>query len=203
MLAPAPVAGDNGIMLSTPRLILRDFNEDDFAAVHDYASDPLVTQYMEWGPNKPEDTHAFLQRKVENRRKTPRMEYDFAVVLKGDAALIGSCAVALKKPEHREAMLGYVFNRHYWGQGIATEAARAVVNFAFEELHLHRVAAMCNVHNPASARVMEKLGMQREGRLREHCFERGRWQDSFLYAVLEQEWKKSNSREGVRASNGR
>ena len=176
-------------MLSTERLILRDFNEDDFAAVHAYASDPMVTQYTDWGPNTEDETRAFLGRALDRRHVSPRTEFDFAIVMKGDATLVGSCGLYVKHPEHREGMIGYVMNRHYWGQGIVTEAARAVAGFAFQQLHLHRLYATCDVENAASARVMQKLGMHREGHLREHLFERGRWRDSYIYAVLEQDWQ--------------
>jgi len=188
-LARQPGAQDNGCVLSTGRLILRDFNEDDFAAVHAYGSDPLVTQYTDWGPNTPDETRAFLGRAVARRHASPRIEFDFGIVLKTDAMLVGSCGLYVHKPEHREGMLGYVINRHYWGQGIATEAARAVVQFAFEQLGLHRVYATCDTENAASERVMRKLGMRREAHFREHLWQHERWRDSYVYAVLEGEWR--------------
>jgi len=72
----------------------------------------------------------------------------------------------------------------------ATEAARALLTFGFGQLRLHRIFATCDPANTASARVLEKIGMQREGLLREHEWVKGRWRDSFLYAILDHEWKK-------------
>jgi ribosomal-protein-alanine N-acetyltransferase len=84
----------------------------------------------------------------------------------------------------------YLLNRQYWGHGYATEAVRAVLGFGFRELGLHRVYATCRPANVASSRVMEKVGMQREGHLRRHRWMKGAWHDSLLYAILEDEWPK-------------
>ena len=93
-------------------------------------------------------------------------------------------------PPNRGAWIGYCFNRRYWGRGYATEAARAVVDFGFASLGLHRIFATCAPENTASARVLEKLGMRREGHMARHKWVRGRGRDSCLYAVLEDEWRR-------------
>ena len=174
--------------LETDRLFLREFEEDDLQAIHEYASDPKVVRYMGWGPNTEKDTQKFLQRAFEQQRNQPRTDHDLAIILKAENHLIGSGGLYIGNPIHKEAELGYSLNRRFWGQGYATEAARAFVAFGFEELGLHRVYATCDPANVASARVMEKIGMQREGHLREHRWMKGKWRDSYLYAILEQEW---------------
>ena len=94
---------------------------------------------------------------------------------------------------------GYMFIHCLWvvgkskGQGYATEAARALVSFGFGTLRLHRVFATCDVRNVASARVLEKVGMRREGHCRGDKWVRGQWRDSYIYAMLEDEWSKSGS----------
>ena len=175
--------------LETERLILREFEESDLQAIHEYASDPEVVRYMEWGPNTEKDTREFLQRAFDQRRKQPRTDYGLAVILKAETGLIGSGGIYIASQAHNEAELGYCFNRRFWGHGYATEAARAFVAFGFRELGLHRIYATCAPANAASARVMEKTGMQREGHLREHRWQKGRWRDSYLYAILEREWE--------------
>jgi ribosomal-protein-alanine N-acetyltransferase len=100
--------------------------------------------------------------------------------------LLGSCGLDVIS-EH-EASLGYGVAPAYWGRGYVTEAARALVAAGFRELRLHRVTATCQPENTGSARVLEKLGMTREGHLRRHVWQRDRWRDSYLYAVLEDEW---------------
>ena len=90
--------------------------------------------------------------------------------------------------------MGYEFNPDYWGRGYATEAAREMLRFGFEELQLHRITAGCIADNAASAHVLEKIGMKLEGRLREKEFFKGRWWDHLWYEILEQEWKDSVQR---------
>ncbi len=173
--------------LETERLILREFEESDLQAIQEYASAPEVVRYMGWGPNTEKDTREFLQRAFDQRQKQPRSDYGLAVVLKAENRLIGSGGIYIN-PDHKEAELGYCFNRRFWGQGYATEAAKAFTAFGFEKLGLHRVYATCDPANVASVRVMQKIGMQREGHLREHRWIREKWRDSYLYAILEQEW---------------
>ena len=91
--------------------------------------------------------------------------------------------------EEGTGVFGFVLHKHYWGFGIATEAAQAVVRFGFEQLGLHRVVAECFVEQVASARIFEKLGMRREGHFRKNALKAGIWRDTYLYAVLNEEWR--------------
>lgn len=174
--------------LQTERVMLRDFEEADWEAVHCYASDPDVVHYMSWGPNTEEDTRGFIQRKLAEQRQAPRTRFDLAVMLRAEDRLVGTCGIVVSCPEHRGAWSGYCFNRDYWGHGYATEAARAIIAFGFEQLDLHRISAICDPRNTASARVMEKSGMRREGHLLKDLWQKGEWIDSYIYAILEQEW---------------
>ena len=99
------------------------------------------------------------------------------------------CFLTLRYDELRRGEIGYLLDLRYWGRGYATEAARAVLDFGFRELDLHRVYATCRPANVASIRVMEKLGMRREAHFRQHRWMKGAWQDSYLYAILDHEWK--------------
>jgi RimJ/RimL family protein N-acetyltransferase len=103
--------------------------------------------------------------------------------------LIGACDIFVSPSESREAHLGYILHPGFWGRGYMPEAARAVLKFGFEELGLHRIYAECHPRNTASARVMEKIGMRREGHFKENDWIKGQWQDSLVYAILEWEWK--------------
>jgi ribosomal-protein-alanine N-acetyltransferase len=167
----------------TERLLLREFVRSDWRAVHQYASDPEVVRYLTWGPNTEKETRAFIRSILRARRRGGRAGYDLAVVLRSEDRLIGGCAI------HPATWIGYVFNRACWGRGYATEAARALLALGFDGLGLHRVTATCDPQNLASARVLEKSGMQLEGRLREHVWQRDRWRDSLLYAILEDDWR--------------
>ena len=99
----------------------------------------------------------------------------------------------MKSADAHEADIGYELDPPYWGHGYATEAARAIVRFGFTRLRLHRIWSWCIADNVGSARVLEKVGMRREGRLRENAYFKGRWWDTLLYGMLEDEWRASES----------
>lgn len=154
--------------LTTECLILREFKEKDWQAVHEYASDPEVVRYLTWGPNKGEDTRAFVRRAIVRQQEQPRQNYELAVMLKEEDQLIGGCGINVSDRHHKEAWIYYFLNRSYWGRGYATEAANALLEFSFSKLKLHRIFATCNPENSTSISVLDKVGMQREGCLRQH-----------------------------------
>ncbi len=174
--------------LETRRLILREFRAGDLDAVHAYGSDPEVVRFMPWGPNTPEETRRFLQRKFDEQAADPRPTYDVAVVERASGRVIGSVGLRLNA-ERTQAALGYCYARHAWGRGIATEAAWAMLRFGFEELGLDRIHATCDAQNIGSARVLEKIGMRREGHRIEDILQDGRWRDTLAYAILAREWR--------------
>jgi RimJ/RimL family protein N-acetyltransferase len=171
------------------RLFLRDLVMSDKHAVHEYASNPEVVRFMDWGPNTEDETVEFIAKSISTQNEKPRRNFDFAIVLKDTGKLIGGCGIHVSNPENREGWLGYCLNRNYWGKGYATETGRGLIKFGFEKLNLHRLFAACDPENLASAHVLEKSGMKREGHLREHRWSKGKWRDSYLYAILEQDWK--------------
>ena len=154
--------------LQTERLILRDFREEDWQAAHEWGADPKVVKYMPFGPNTEDETKTFINRVLNNQKAQPRISFNFALINKPDNRLIGSCRIKIKSVDSKEGEIGYALNRRYWNQGYMTEAARSVISFGFIQLGLHRIIATCDPANTGSYRVMEKLGMQREGYLREH-----------------------------------
>lgn len=169
------------MLLETKRLIIREFTFEDFSAVHLYASNPEVAKYMIWGPNTEEETKAFIKRTIDMQQESSRTGYELAVILKENGQLIGGCGI---HAEGTNGEIGYCFHPDYWGYGYASEAAKALLTFGFQELKLHRIYATCRPSNIGSAKVMEKIGMKREGHLREHMLVKGEWKDSFLYSIL-------------------
>jgi ribosomal-protein-alanine N-acetyltransferase len=177
-------------VIQTKRLVLRDFEEADWKSVHDYASDQEVVRYMDWGPNTKEESKDFIQRALAHQKETPRNNFTLAIVLKARNTLIGGCGIYVSNPDNREGYIGYVLNRNFWGRGYATETAQALLEFGFNQLKLHRIFATCEPENTASARVLEKIGMRREGHFREHKWAKGKWRNSLLYAILDYEWTR-------------
>ena len=182
------------LSLQTRRLELREFAPDDAAAIQEYAGDVDVVRFLDWGPNAPEDTAQFLARARAARDAVPRAAYHLGIVLRAGGALIGGCRIEIRSAENENGDLGYVLGRRHWGRGYATEAVQSLLDFGFRRLELHRIWATCDVDNHASARVLEKVGMRREGRLRQIARRHGEWRDSYLYALLGPEWAASPNR---------
>jgi RimJ/RimL family protein N-acetyltransferase len=176
------------MLLKTERLLLREFVDEDWSALHDVESLPEVARYQHFEARTVEESRAYVRGAVEGAREEPRLTYDLAVVLVGEDRLIGRVGLGITDREIGEAVLWYTLHPAYWGQGYGTEAARALVDVGFRELGLHRIWADCDPRNAGSWRVLEKLGMRREGHLRENAFIKGEWVDSLIYGILAREW---------------
>ena len=133
----------------------------------------------------------FVQMFIGQQAEQPRRKFQLAITLPDDEQVIGNCGIR-RKPEHDwEADIGFELAPEYWGRGYATEVTLDMVNFGFRELELHRISSSCIADNAASARVLEKVGLRPEGRLRENEYFKGRWWDTLLYGILEREWRTS------------
>ena len=177
--------------LETDRLLLRKFTEADFAAVHSYASCAENTIYMLWGPNSEEQTRAFIASAILAANENPCTNYQFAAILKSTNKLIGACNLARIRSD--EAEIGWILHRDYWKQGYGTEMGKALLDFGFEELLLRRVFAFCDAENYGSYRVMEKIGMHREGLYIEgrpaNKLSDKKYSDELSYAILKAGWE--------------
>lgn len=176
------------MLLTTERLLLREFEPGDWRATLAYQSTPEYLRYYPWTRRTEEGIRNLIERFIAWSRELPRRKFQLALVLKADGQLIGNCGIRVNPANPWEADIGYELDHHYWGHGYATEAARALLGFGFEELALHRIYANCLTENTASARVLERIGMRREGHVRENEWMKGHWWDTFLYAILDHEW---------------
>lgn len=152
--ADARNAPAEGLVLRTERLVLRPFRESDFDAVHEYASDFETTAYLRWGPNRPEDTRAFLAE-VAGGRLAPR-QFDFAAAEAAGGRLGGGLRLLERAPRRYE--LSFVFARRVRGRGYATESVRLLLRFAAADLAAEEVFALVVPDNPASRRVLVRCG---------------------------------------------
>ncbi len=175
--------------LVTDRLLLREFVEKDWRAVLAYQSDARYLKYYPRTRRTAEQVRDFVRGFIEWQGERPRTKYQLAIVLRTEGQLIGTCGIRMETADFRRANIGYEIAPTYWGKGYATEAARAIVAFGFGELRLHRIWARCVAENAASYRVLEKVGMRREGRLREEEWMKGRWWDTLVYGILDHEWR--------------
>jgi [ribosomal protein S5]-alanine N-acetyltransferase len=176
------------MQLSTPHLLLRPHRVDDWPAVHAYVNHPEVLRYRPDDLRTPQDIQTHLQLLVAAQQRQPRTSYHFALIVLTEKQLIGWCGLSIKDDAGQIAELGYDLDYHHWGKGYATEAARAVVEFGFTQIGLHRIFAECHPANSASQRVMQKIGMSYEGQLRKNAWVKGSWWDTCVYSILEEEW---------------
>lgn len=173
----------------TERLILREFVIDDWPDVLAYQCDSRYFRYYPWTDRTQVEVRDFVQMFLDQQAERPRRKFQLAITLMDNGQLIGNCGVRRKAENDWEADIGYELAPDYWGKGYATEAALAIINFGFQELKLHRISSQCIVENTASARVLEKVGLRLEGRLRENEYFKDRWWDTLQYGLLESEWK--------------
>jgi RimJ/RimL family protein N-acetyltransferase len=180
--------------LTTDRLTLREFTENDWPAVLAYQQDPRYLRTYEWTERTVPDVQAFVQMFLDNQAAQPRTKFQLAITLKTTGQLIGNCGLRLKSAHALEADIGYELSPEQWGKGYATEAAQAMVNLGFSEFNLHRISAWCLADNVGSVRVLEKVGMKLEGKLRENEYFKNRYWDTLLYAILENDWQNLQNR---------
>ena len=169
--------------LETPRLILREYTEDDVPAVLAYQGDPRYLRYYPWQERTFDDVQRFVRRFIDWQAESPRRRFQLAVLLRESGALIGSCGVRRKPNDDTEADIGFELSPEHWGRGYATEAATAMAAFAFRDLGMHRLSSWCIAENAASARVLVKLGMSLEDRLTATERFKGRDWDTLLYGM--------------------
>ena len=179
--------------LETPRLILREYAEDDSAEVLAYQGDPRYLRHYPWEERTPEDVRRFVQQFIDWQSESPRRRFQLAVLLRESGALVGSCGVRRKPDDDTEADIGFELSPEYWGRGYATEAATAMAGFAFRELGVRRLSSWCIAENATSARVLEKLGMSLEGRLPAAERFKGRDWDTLLYGMTRERWEQGQA----------
>lgn len=193
-LLPAPA-------LQTARLRLRAFEDGDAGDLFALHSSAYVLRYWDsppWSERERAEKFIAACRRMEQEGTGARLAVDR--VSEGVGTFIGWCSLSGWNPVYRSASLGYCFSDAAWGHGYATEAAGALLGWAFGALDLNRVQAEADTRNVASARVLEKLGFLREGTLREDCVVDGEVSDSWVYGLLRREWRPVGEAAAVAAA---
>ncbi len=173
--------------LETERLVLRPFGLKDAPEVQRLAGDWAIADTTGVIPHPYEDGMAEEWISTHQDAFDKAQEVNFAITLKPCGTLIGAIGFRDIVKGH-QAELGYWIGKPYWNQGYCTEAARAVMQYAFDEYDLIRVHAVFFSRNPASGRVMQKLGMTHEGTRRQHVKKWDKYEDLELYGILRDEW---------------
>lgn len=176
--------------LETARLVLRPFTLADAPIVQRLAGAVEVADTTQNIPHPYPDGAAELWIASHADRFAAGTVITFAIVLRATAELLGAIGISLS-PRHHLGELGYWIGAPYWNKGYTTEAAAAVIDYGFETLGLHRIQARHFTRNPASGRVMQKVGMTFEGIQRESVLKNGRYEDVAFYSILASEQRLS------------
>ncbi|MBN8194521.1 GNAT family N-acetyltransferase [Bacillus sp. NTK074B] len=172
------------------RLYFRQLVKEDWRDVHGYASLEVVSAFQSWGPNTEKETMAYVDDVLKDEKEVPQTRYVQALIDDGVGRVIGAGEININSFLHRSGEIGYILHPDYWGKGIGTLVAKTLLHKSFTELNLHRISATCDPQNHSSQKVLKKVGMTLEGRIRHHMRMNDGWRDSLLYGLLEDEWIK-------------
>jgi [ribosomal protein S5]-alanine N-acetyltransferase len=188
----SPMASENQwpqmLPLESPRLVLRRFTSGDVEPFLAYRNDPVVARWQGWDSLSLAEATEFVARQQKQGIARPGRWLQIAITLKQSGQLIGDCALKVHKADKRQATIGITLSRAGQGQGFATEALSALLDYVFLRGGLHRVQADTDVKNTSAWKLLERLGMRREAHCRESLWFKGQWADEFLYATFCHEW---------------
>ena len=177
-------------MLKTKRLNIRELTFADINNVHELHSLPETDEFNTLGiPENIQSTQELLEEWLTLQKQEPRNSYIFCIDKNEDNSFIGLIAMNLGKVNYQTAEVWFKIHKNFWRKGYTTEALTKLLDFGFNHLKLHRIEAGCAVENIASSKVLEKVGMTREGIKRKKLPIKGDWKDNYFYGILEEDFK--------------
>jgi uncharacterized protein len=180
---------------------LRPVRRTDWPAVYSWTAMEEASRYQDWGPSTAAQTRSFLEQAEQAWLVRPQERYPYAAEVAG--VVVGIGEISVRSVRHRQGEISYVVHPDRWRQGIGTGIAGALLRFGFTELDLHRIFATCDPRNVSSARVLAKVGMACEGRMREVMRIRDGWRDSALFSILRRDWAGTAGVPGAVGAAGR
>lgn len=175
-------------VLNTERLLMRRMYRTDADDMFEYSRLPCVTEYLTWSPH-PDRRYTARYLSYLQRRYDEGAFYDWGLILRQNAKLIGTCGFTRFSEDNNSAECGYVLNPAYWGYGLAAEALSEVMRFGFDVLGLHRIECRFMIGNERSRRVTEKVGMKFEGYSRDALYCGEEYKTVGTSAILEDEYR--------------
>lgn len=174
--------------LESDRLFFRAIKRSDLEDIYEYSSNPKTSQYLLWSPHQSISiTKEFIEI-VLSKYKSGDYN-DWAIIYKKTGKMIGTCGFTRIDEENNLVEIGYVLNPDYWGRGLATEAVKRVLKFAFEVMNVNRVEAKFMFGNDASLAVMKKAGMTFEGYQRDAVLAKGKFRTVGTASILKREFE--------------
>jgi RimJ/RimL family protein N-acetyltransferase len=174
--------------IRTERLTLRPVEPGDVDAMHAYKSQPDVVRYVPHGPLSRDEVVEWIATRARTDLTDEGQALPLAVIERESGQMIGDVVLFWRSKEHQRGEIGYILDPRSGGHGYAAEAARALLRFGFEEIGLHRITAVLDARNDASARLLERIGMRREAHHLQDDWFKGEWSDTYIYAMLAEEW---------------
>lgn len=175
-------------VIRAKRLHLRKLTMRDANDIFEYSKDPLVAEHVLWDAHRSvSDSKGYLRWMIRKYRFGEPSSWGIA--LNENDKVIGTIGFMWIQPENSAAEVGYSLARAHWNKGYMTEALHAILDYGFNQMHLNRIEAMHETSNPASGAVMRKCGMQKEGTLRSKVFNKGKYVDVDLYAILRRDFR--------------
>lgn len=175
--------------LKTDRLNFREVSTEDINNIHELHSLPETDQFNTLGiPESIHATEKIIGEWLVGQKAEIQTSYIFCLDLFDTKQFIGLIALNIGKPNYRTAEVWFKIHKDFWGKGYTTEALTKLLEVGFNDLSLHRIEAGCAVENIASSRVLEKVGMKKEGMKRKKLPIRGEWKDNYFYAILEEDF---------------
>jgi [ribosomal protein S5]-alanine N-acetyltransferase len=171
------------LKLTNNAIALREYRIEDADAMLAWISDPEAIRNLTWDVGDLFQAQQFIEKTIAQSQEKPRSIYELAIVELPSKSVVGSAGLRIQDWRHRRADLGYILRRDRWGRGYMTEAVKLLLKLGFT-LGIHRIEATCRPENLASARVLQKSGLQLEGRMRHVQFVRGEWWDALMFAVI-------------------
>jgi RimJ/RimL family protein N-acetyltransferase len=183
------------LSLTGRRIRLRDFQPNDLAAYHKWESDAEVMALATWRAHSVHESEMHLADAIEQSLREDRQRYFLAVESIESGLVFGSAGFTIKAKNDSGgiAEIGYFLLKEYWGKGYGTEAARLVIDYVFDRLHMHKIVVACNADNHASENIMIKCGMSKEGEFPKGRLKQGRWCNALQYGLLSEQWKQQQS----------
>lgn len=178
------------------RLTFREFKEDDFDLLYSlFSNEEVMKLTLRDRVSCEEDLRPYFNSILKNNTTILNREaYEYGVFLTSDDSFVGIADIEINKQNAYGGYgeIGYLLLNPFWNKGYATEMANKLIEIGFKDVNLHRIYAKCNTNNDHSKKVMEKIGMVKEGELRKVRLKNGRWDNEYLYSILFEEWIEIN-----------
>lgn len=176
------------IYAETNRLVLRHFCLQDIRNFYEYRANPAVAMYQSWENYTYADAETFVRNQIDHMPNRPGTWFQFAIASASSNELLGDCALHTPSAEPRIVEIGFTLAPEHQGKGYVNEAVSALLDYIFHTLGKHKVIAFSDVRNEKSIRVLERLGMRREGHFLQNYMAKGQWVDEYQYSLLQSEW---------------